>query len=121
MRQADCEYVVVGSGAGGGTLAARLAEGGRRVVLLEAGGDTKALLGAARLPGGVHGADRRERPPHAGHRGVRMVTELGGDLGGAGACAEPAQGGRDGDPDLVLCNGHPDDRIRWAALWRLAL
>ena len=50
MRQDDCEYVVVGSGAGGGTLAARLAEGGRRVVLLEAGGDAKALAGAARLP-----------------------------------------------------------------------
>jgi choline dehydrogenase-like flavoprotein len=32
-------YVIVGSGAGGGTLAARLAESGRRVFLLEAGGD----------------------------------------------------------------------------------
>ena len=29
-RQADCEYVVVGSGAGGGTLAARLAAGPTR-------------------------------------------------------------------------------------------
>lgn len=48
--QVDCEYVVVGSGAGGGTLAARLAEAGRRVVLLEAGGDAKALPGADRLP-----------------------------------------------------------------------
>ena len=42
---ADCEYVVVGSGAGGGTLAARLAESGRTVVLLEAGGDPRRLVG----------------------------------------------------------------------------
>lgn len=51
------EYIVVGSGAGGGTLAARLAEAGRRVILLEAGGDAHHLTGgdpldpaASRLP-----------------------------------------------------------------------
>jgi choline dehydrogenase len=36
---ANPEYIVVGSGAGGGPLAARLAELGHRVLLLEAGGD----------------------------------------------------------------------------------
>jgi len=36
---ANPEYIVVGSGAGGGPLAARLAEKGHRVLLLEAGGD----------------------------------------------------------------------------------
>ncbi len=43
------EYIVVGSGAGGGTLAARLAEAGRSVLLLEAGGDSLQLAGD-RLP-----------------------------------------------------------------------
>jgi choline dehydrogenase len=50
---ADCEYVVVGSGAGGGTLAARLAESGRSVVLLEAGGDPAGAAGGGLPPGGA--------------------------------------------------------------------
>ena len=44
----DWDYVIVGSGAGGGTLAARLVEAGMRVFLIEAGGDPRA--GDARLP-----------------------------------------------------------------------
>src|SRR5438067_2114718 len=43
------EYVVVGSGAGGGTVAARLAEWGHRVLLLEAGGDPRLLEGGDKI------------------------------------------------------------------------
>ena len=43
----EFEYVVVGSGAGGGTVAARLAELGHRVILLEAGGDPLKMSGGS--------------------------------------------------------------------------
>jgi choline dehydrogenase len=41
----EYDYVIVGSGAGGGTVAARLAESGYRVAVLEAGGDPRTLQG----------------------------------------------------------------------------
>lgn len=44
-NNASYEYIVVGSGAGGGTVAARLAEQGRTVLVLEAGGDPIKLTG----------------------------------------------------------------------------
>lgn len=39
MSTADCDYIVIGSGAGGGPLAANLANAGFKVILMEAGGD----------------------------------------------------------------------------------
>jgi len=41
----DWDYVIVGAGAAGGTLAARLAEAGKRVFVLEAGGDARWTRG----------------------------------------------------------------------------
>lgn len=44
------DYIVVGSGAGGGTVAARLAEQGMRVLVLEAGHDPRTEGTAERFP-----------------------------------------------------------------------
>jgi choline dehydrogenase-like flavoprotein len=50
----DADYIVVGSGAGGGTVAARLAEEGYQVLLLEAGGDPRTSIGATPQTPGIN-------------------------------------------------------------------
>ena len=50
-NELEWDYVIVGSGAGGGPLAARLVEAGMRVFLIEAGADPRANAGSQeRLP-----------------------------------------------------------------------
>jgi choline dehydrogenase-like flavoprotein len=49
-RSTPFDYIVIGSGAGGGTLAARLAEHGRRVLVIEAGADPAVVVGAPTTP-----------------------------------------------------------------------
>ncbi|MGF1563074.1 MAG: GMC family oxidoreductase [Geminicoccaceae bacterium] len=51
---ASFDYIVIGSGAGGGTVAARLAENGMRVLVLEAGGDPRKLRGGVRGMGAAN-------------------------------------------------------------------
>jgi choline dehydrogenase-like flavoprotein len=68
------DYIVVGSGAGGGPLAARLAEGGKRVLLLEAGFDPASPDSTVFQPGPM---DPAGTPP-AQDRAVYRVPTLHG-------------------------------------------
>ncbi len=83
-HEQDWDYVIVGSGAGGGTLAARLVEGGQRVFLIEAGLDpatSRAAEADARLPDdyrvpGFH-AHASENPAISWNFHVRHYADTG--------------------------------------------
>lgn len=92
----EADYVVVGSGSSGAVVAARLAESGASVILLEAGkSDNKGLHGYfTRKPGMVapmHFEERLEKAfdwgyrsvPQAGAGGREMLVTRGKVLGGS--------------------------------------
>ncbi|HKP12778.1 MAG TPA: NAD(P)-binding protein, partial [Blastocatellia bacterium] len=76
MSNTDYDYIVVGSGAGGGPLAANLAKAGFKVLVMEAGGDPCAESETGRLMYEVpifHG-DSTEYPDCAWNYFVRHYT-----------------------------------------------
>ena len=77
MNDGEYDYVIVGSGAGGGPLAARLASAGFAVLLLEAGGDPCAADSAGRLMYEVpiFHAFSTEYPPCAWNYYVRHYSD----------------------------------------------
>lgn len=112
MDQGTFDYVIVGGGSAGSTLAARLSEDGRtRVCLLEAGGEGDHIL--IRAPAGVVGMLPGygkisnwafETVPQPGLNGRRGYQPRGKGLGGSSAINA-----------MVYVRGHKADYDEWAA------
>ena len=108
----EFDYVIVGGGSAGSTLAARLSEDGRTTVcLLEAGGDGKSILIrapfgiVALLPGRPKIANwALQTEPQAGLNGRRGYQPRGKALGGSSAINA-----------MLYVRGQPQDYDGWAA------
>ncbi|MFT5782483.1 MAG: choline dehydrogenase-like flavoprotein [Pseudomonas sp.] len=107
------DYVIVGGGSAGATLAARLSENPQTTVcLLEAGGDGQDLLIrlpiglAVTVPGRLKGNNYcYETTPQPGLNGRRGYQPRGRCLGGSSAINA-----------MTYMRGHPRDYDDWAAL-----
>ena len=108
----EFDYVIVGGGSAGSTLAARLSEDGKTsVCLLEAGGDGKSILIrapfgiVALLPGRPKIANwALQTEPQAGLNGRRGYQPRGKALGGSSAINA-----------MLYVRGQPQDYDGWAA------
>jgi choline dehydrogenase-like flavoprotein len=107
------DYVIVGGGSAGSTLASRLSEDASLTVcLLEAGGEGKGILirapaaGAAMLPGRPRINNWAfQTVPQAGLNGRRGYQPRGKTLGGSSAINA-----------MLYTRGHPSDYDDWANL-----
>lgn len=106
MASGDCDYIVVGGGSSGCAVAARLADAGKRVLLLEAGPrDNHPFVHMPATFARVIGSRRSwlyqtEPQPHAAGR--RMTVPQGRTLGGGSAINA-----------MVYIRGHASDYDGW--------
>ncbi|MBK8439828.1 MAG: choline dehydrogenase [Rhodobacter sp.] len=114
----NADYVIVGAGSAGCAIAYRLAEAGRRVVVIEHGGSDAGpfiqMPGALSYPMNMGIYDwgfQTEPEPHLGSR--RMATPRGKVIGGSSSIN-----------GMVYVRGHARDFDRWAEMgadgWRYA-
>lgn len=104
----DWDHIIVGAGSSGCVLAARLAEGGRRVLLIEAGGTDRRLFVQMPLGYGKLFMDpavnwNYATEPDPGLLGARDHWPRGKVLGGSSSINA-----------MVWVRGHPGDYDDWA-------